>query len=227
MPVIGQNSERPGAAGLILPALSAPWVGIALLVILHAVGLVGMQTAHRDWFLSLTPVNLAVSAAVVVLWHPGNRLALTGWLLLWGGVGLAAELLGVHTGFPFGNYAYGETLGPKVLEVPWVIGLNWGVLVLGSGMLVRALQWHWLAKAALSALLMVALDAVLEPVAMRLDFWQWADGWPPLQNFAGWFGVALPLTAIFHRLKWPAANPVAVALLLIQFLFFCLILLLD
>lgn len=227
MSAISKNSERPSAASLSLRALGAPWVGIAILVILHVVGLVGMQTAHRDWFLSLTPVNLAVSAAVVVLWHAGNRLALLGWLLLWGTVGFLAELSGVHTGFPFGLYAYGPTLGPQLGEVPWVIGLNWGVLVFASGMLVRGLPWHWLAKAVLSAGLMVALDLVLEPVAILLDFWQWDGGSPPLQNYVGWFAVALPLTALFHRLRWPAGNYVAVALFFIQFCFFCLILLLG
>src|SRR2546425_880014 len=34
------------------------------------------------------------------------------------GVGLAVEALGVHTGFPFGRYAYTSTLGVRVAGVP-------------------------------------------------------------------------------------------------------------
>ena len=41
------------------------------------------------------------------------------------GVGLAAEAVGVRTGFPFGDYSYADTLGPTVLGVPVVVPLAW------------------------------------------------------------------------------------------------------
>ena len=44
------------------------------------------------------------------------------------GVALGAEALGVATGFPFGSYAYGDTLGPEVLAVPLVVPLAWAMI---------------------------------------------------------------------------------------------------
>ena len=47
----------------------------------------------------------------------------TGLLVLSAGTGLAAEVLGVRTGFPFGEYAYTDALQPQVLGVPVVVPL--------------------------------------------------------------------------------------------------------
>jgi uncharacterized membrane protein len=39
----------------------------------------------------------------------------------------------------------------------------------------------------MAALLMVALDVLIEPVAVALDFWQWENAVIPIQNFVMWF----------------------------------------
>ncbi|CAB4575478.1 unannotated protein [freshwater metagenome] len=39
--------------------------------------------------------------------------------------GFLIEQLGVTTGWPFGDYVYSDTLGPKVLEVPLVVPFAW------------------------------------------------------------------------------------------------------
>ena len=40
-------------------------------------------------------------------------------------IGVLAEVLGVRYNIIFGNYYYGNSLGPQVLEVPLIIGFNW------------------------------------------------------------------------------------------------------
>ena len=40
-------------------------------------------------------------------------------------IGVLAEVLGVRYNMIFGNYYYGNSLGPQVLEVPLIIGFNW------------------------------------------------------------------------------------------------------
>src|SRR5881397_3065439 len=42
-----------------------------------------------------------------------------------GVVGFGAEVLGVHTGVPFGDYRYTGGLGPTLASVPLVIALAW------------------------------------------------------------------------------------------------------
>ena len=49
----------------------------------------------------------------------------------------------------------------------------------------------------LAAALATAFDFLLEPVAVRLDYWRWRDGVIPLQNYVAWFLTA-GLVAILH-----------------------------
>ena len=56
-----------------------------------------------------------------------------------GGVGLAAEAVGVTTGRPFGHYAYAGTLGPQVLGVPLVVPLAWTMMAYPALLAARRL----------------------------------------------------------------------------------------
>lgn len=116
-------------------------------------------------------------------------------------VSLTAELVGTTTGWPFGAYAYGEALGPKVLErVPYAIPLSWFYLGLASWVLAS----HLAARAGLAARgwpavligawLLTVWDLVLDPAmahpAMPLAFWTWHETGSyfgmPVGNFVGW-----------------------------------------
>lgn len=221
MSAVSENSSR-SYSGAMRRLREWDWSlgAIAVLVILHVVGAVGLQTASHDWFLSLTPVNLLISAVLVMAFHKGNPAKLAAIFAITALAGFFVEVAGVKSGVIFGEYAYGETLGPKALEVPFTIGLNWFVLVYATGMITRGWRVPLVLRAAVSALLMVLLDIFLEPVAIQLDFWSWTDGVPPLQNYAAWFGLAFLLGLVLQSLKFEKGNKVAVTLFIIQMLFF-------
>jgi putative membrane protein len=195
---------------------------IAVLIILYAVGITGVALSIHPDFLLLTPVNLLISLVLVLYHHPQWSRSL--WLFLpiawlWG---FAAELFGVQTGLLFGDYQYGRVLGWKVWDTPLMIGVNWAMLAYCTGITANhALgQAHWLWRGLLASVLMVLLDVFIEPVAMRYDFWSWAGGAPPLQNYTGWFLVAFPLLSWFASIQTGRRNKVALVLLALQFIFF-------
>jgi len=201
------------------------WLGIIFLSIIYLVGLIGILWPLSDQFIMLTPVNLLVSLAVVLFFHPGWQRATPLVLFVSYLVGFGAEWFGVQTGLLFGEYRYGPVLGPQWQGTPFMIGINWMMLVYCSGITVNHLfgSGPWWVRGILAALLMVGLDFLIEPVAMKLDFWQWANGIVPLQNYVGWFLVALPLTLAFARWHTGVRNKVAVALFLWQFVFFLIL----
>ena len=110
-------------------------------------------------------------------------------------LGLAVEATGVATGFPYGEFYYGDLLGPKIAGiVPYILPLSWVPLVLGAVAAakprgdekpLRRVLWILMA-----AVLLVAIDGVLDPGATRLGFWVWPEGGlyygVPLSNYAGW-----------------------------------------
>lgn len=201
--------------------------GVSVLIILHTVGLIGMQTAYREWFLLATPIHLLLSFTVLIwtatrgAWKEVTIASMIAFAL-----GFGAEVIGVNTGLLFGDYAYGDGLGPKTFGVPWTIGLNWAMLSLASRSVVeRWLSAGWVPIGA--ACLMVGLDFLMEPVAPALDYWSFNQSPVPWTNYVTWLIVAWIIQWIYSRfLKNLPQYSADRALLGCQFLFFFFLLLL-
>ena len=71
--------------------------------------------------------------------------------------------------------------------------------------------------------LAVLYDWILEPVALKLGYWQWEGNEIPSGNYWGWFLVSALVLLIFRLLPFPKRNLFAVHLLLIQVMFFLLL----
>jgi bisanhydrobacterioruberin hydratase len=112
----------------------------------------------------------------------------------------AIEYLGVATGFPYGRFFYGDALGPTVAGlVPFLLPLSYAPLVVGA----VAAAWGGgsrLLHVAYAALLLVWMDAILDPGATSLGFWVWPGGGAyygvPPSNFAGWLLSGTLATAL-------------------------------
>jgi putative membrane protein len=131
--------------------------------------------------------------------------------------------MGIHTGFPFGNYEYGQTLGFKLFEVPLVIGVNWLLLVYLTGNLfAKKIKNDWLA-ACLAALLMVAIDFFIEPVAINLDFWSWEGNIIPISNYLGWLGVSFIIQLLYRKSGFLKENKISSYLLINLTMFFAIL----
>lgn len=205
--------------------LSPKPYSVFLLTSSYAAGAIAIPTGWIPWFIYLTPFHLCLSFALL-LWnhHPAGQRGLWIYAALAFLAGFSAEVLGVATGFPFGDYVYGPVFGLQCWKVPLLIGVNWAMQVyLGNAVVNRLLPVSmsaWL-RVALGALAPVAVDWLIEPVAIRYNMWQWAAGEPPLQNYIGWYGVSLLLSGFYHYCIGPSArNPVATLLMLLQIAFF-------
>lgn len=201
---------------------STQQMAIVVLSVLYFVGIIGIALPIHPDFILLTPLNLLVSVGLV-LWHHQNWSSKTVWYLVIAYLaGFGAELFGVQTGLLFGDYEYGRVLGLKVWDTPLMIGVNWLMLGYCAGVASNLLlgdRSFWL-RGTLAALLMVGLDVLIEPVAMQYDFWSWAGDIVPLQNYIGWFAVALPLELIFAYWHPGVRNKVGVVLFCLQIIFF-------
>jgi putative membrane protein len=134
-------------------------------------------------------------------------------VLVAGGGGLLAEAVGVHTGFPFGEYRYTGTLGVAVLGVPVLVPLAWIMMCWPAFLVGRAVAGRlragppvWLVVL-LGAWALASWDVFLDPQMVDAGHWVWADPTPalpgvadvPLTNFAGWLLVATAMMAVLHR----------------------------
>lgn len=198
-------------------------VAVALLAAMHLAGFMGLQLpASRPYFLMLVPFNLVLSAGLLSVFHSHWNYPFLFFCVFTFLAGYAVEVVGVRSGLIFGHYGYGEALGTHLLAVPPLIGLNWLILVYCTGVISAKLRTTRWGRATAGALLMVALDFLIEPVAGSLDFWRWQDNRIPPQNYLAWFVVAWVLLACFHAFPFRKSNRFAPFLYAAQLVFFLL-----
>ncbi len=188
-------------------------------LIFHAVGLVGIGFLHSERISRSTPLHLLLMTALLVVSFRPQLRRFAGWALLAAAAGIAAEWMGVHTGYLFGAYRYGSALGPAVDGVPLLIGANWVVIVAGAVSAAQAIARKPSAVVPLAAVIATAMDWLLEPVAIRLGWWSWEGGTVPFFNYVCWAGLSALLAAVWVGVRLRPGG-FAVVLLLIQAVFF-------
>ena len=172
------------------------------LIVLHVAGAIGLSIEYsRDIFLSLVPYNLTLTFLLCFFYVSFKKYFWPIFLLVL--IGFFIELIGVKTGFLFGEYSYGDGLGCKFLEVPLVIGLNWSILCLSFFSIFSVFIKKEYLLLILSSISMVLLDFIIEPVAIEFSFWSWSSISIPVQNYIMWFVISslMHYILIYYRVK--------------------------
>ena len=190
------------------------------LLVVHFFGVIGIFSPFREWFLSLTFLNLLLSLTLLVFNSGKIESSLLIYLLIAFFIGFFSEVIGVNTSLLFGDYYYGENLGYKIVGVPLIIGVNWAMLSYASGILVQQYIKPLIPRILTAATLMVLLDLLIEPVAPLIDFWHFKGGLPGLRNYTDWFFIALLLQLILAKIVPYKTNKLAGPLLALQAVFF-------
>lgn len=198
-------------------------LSLFLLVAVYTVGIVSILLGHTDNLMRLTPYNLLFATAVLIYNAEKPDTAYVIWFLICAVAGFLVEAIGTATGVIFGSYAYGNGLGIKLIDVPLMIGINWPVLVFATSAILLPFGLHWALRAFIGALMMVAYDIFLEPVAMRFDFWDWDGGVVPLRNYLAWFVIGLLMQLGVNRYVVPLKNKIALYVIVVQTVFFAIL----
>lgn len=191
-----------------------------VLLLIYVSGLIGIFSSSSDWFLQFTPLNLIISAFFVLLYFEKKDLNLFITFFLVSIAGYAIEAIGVATGWPFGSYSYGEVLGIKVLGVPLMIGINWGMLAFACASVAKSLVSNKYKASLIGASFMVLLDFVMEPTAIVYGFWNWEAVSIPVTNYLAWFTISYVLILFINFRVKDLTNSLALPFLIIQFCFF-------
>lgn len=206
-------------------------------VLFHVSGFIGMFTSKYSWFVANTSLNLLIMFALILWTHTGKNAAFFAFVFICFVTGMLTEIIGVNTALLFGKYEYGKVLGTGIMNVPWIIGVNWFTVMYCSGIAIAHLHRRIESGSAAAesitprirllsfiidgALLATFFDYVLEPAAVKLGYWKWiGSGNIPFSNYLCWFLISCLLLTVFKLLSFPKHNQFAVHLLIIQLLFF-------
>ena len=176
-------------------------IAIAALWVFHIAACIGVTLGFKDWFISKTPFTLSLMLIMLIVYFPIKKFKKWVFAFIVFCLGFLVEWIGVKYGIPFGKYHYGENLGVKLDGIPLMIGVNWTVLVLITGVISAKLTSKIWLRILSASLLMVFLDFFMEKSAPIFDFWIWDIGHAPLQNYVAWFGIALIMQFLFQSFK--------------------------
>jgi uncharacterized membrane protein len=171
-------------------------------------GVVALQIAYplvhgdvRNHLIVVIVLALAAAGVTHAAMTRGRRTAVA-MLLVTAVPGFAVEVVGVHTGVPFGHYRYADSLGPTLFGTPLLIGLAWTMLTWPAAVVARRLVHGRTARILAGAWALASADLFLDPQLVAAGAWTWRSPDPhlpgvpdvPLTNFAGWLAVAFVLS---------------------------------
>ena len=185
--------------------LSARATNLLLVLIVAIYGITRLleSTSHSSAPTVLVALDI-LSALAFALIHGARHYGVRGigvFVAICLIVGNVIENIGVMTGFPFGRYFFADLMGPKLFNVPILlgcayIGMAYVSYVLASILLGRIdpilAGAHSFALPVVAGFIMVAWDLAQDPVwATVLHGWIWRDGGPwfgvPVSNYFGWY----------------------------------------
>jgi putative membrane protein len=191
-------------------------------IIFYAIGITGLIVPFTyPFFLALFPFVLFFNFIALAKFHPvkidlKTLTVISGIFLL----SFAIEVIGVNTGYIFGTYKYGNSLGFKLLNVPLIIGINWVLLIYTTSSVAEKINIKGFPGIIVASSIMVVYDIILEQVAPKIDMWYWCNNVVPLQNYIAWFVIALGFHFVFKTFKINSQNKLAIVILICQFIFF-------
>lgn len=196
------------------------------LLIFYSVGLIGFIIPYTyPIFQHLIPLAILLNVYLLLVNHEGLTLKeiMVFVFILLGGFFI--EAIGVQTGFPFGMYEYGSIMGPRIFNTPLIIGLNWLMLAYGAYYFSDKLPIPQWLKPLAGSILMVLYDILLEPMAIKLEMWNWTEIKVPIQNYISWFIISLAFLIVMAIVKIRIRNGIVMHVILLQSGLFGLLLL--
>lgn len=210
-------------------------------IFFHTIGLIGILFFDRTFFVEATVFNLLISLLLLFWTGPNRQAGFWIFFIVAAIIGFGSEAIGINTGKLYGLYRYTHNLGPMWLGVPLIIAVNWFIVTYCVASTVHAL-FHklsaglpegapktspWLKFTSVvidGATLAIFFDWIMEPVAVKLGYWQWLEnGSIPAFNYISWFVISMTILICFELLQFNRRNKFAVNLLLIQIMFFLLL----
>lgn len=197
-------------------------LAIVLIILFHLVGLTGVYIPQlTPVMIQIVPYHLLLMAVLLMFTHRTFNIKFLLFFVIIFGLGYAAEWVGVHKGSIFGNYSYGKTFGFKLHDIPLIVGVNWFLLVYSTGVLLqRSAIKNIFVKLFYGGLALTMLDFLIEPVAIRDDYWHWTNGDIPLTNYITWFVLSVIMLFIFEKFHFKKQGMAGPVLLVAQFVFF-------
>ena len=127
------------------------------------------------------------------------------------------------------TYSYSSSFHCFIFYVPLWIALGWAVLLYLGYSATQKIKLPY-QRAAIAALIPLAIDILLDPIAIRLKFWTWGgfslqEGFfgVPANNFIGWFIVSYIFILFYLLVKKKKKEKKKWLIPILEYIFFFIV----
>src|SRR5260221_10992913 len=214
--LVAWSCRRPNHRSFGLPATGGEMTGLpgkhdraSGIVIWIFIAVYAAASLFPSFFPTAFSMSVQLALAfflplAIAIIHGALRYGIAGivaFMILCFGISNTFENLGVLSGFPFGHYHYTEVMGPKLFQVPLLIGPAYFGAGYTSWVLAEILlreidrvpdRLSVIAIPVVAAFIMVGWDVCFDPGSSTLHhLWIWENGGGyfgvPLTNYLGWY----------------------------------------
>jgi uncharacterized membrane protein len=194
---------------------------VILLIAVHIIWIVGYSLPETtDLFKALSPLLFAISAIVLFSFHKQFNKSFFRFIGVSLFIIIILAVILSQTGFIYHSFAFGPAIGIQILGVPLIYPLFWINIVYSTGSITRKLQVIRFMKVVIAALMVLIIDLTIEPVAAKLEFWQWQNPGIPFLEYIITTSVSFILLMIFHLSRFRKTNVMAPVYYITALLFF-------
>ncbi len=142
-------------------------------------------------YLFLFEFGAILSFFLILRREYGNK-RLFETLILAFAYGLLLEIINTHLSR---SYSYNNNFIFQIYGIPFAIAAGWGIVYYATRIAAEFYRFEWYQAPFFMAFIAVIFDLILDPIAVRLQFWFWripADQeWfgVPYDNLIGWMAV--------------------------------------
>ena len=129
-----------------------------------------MFTNQKAFFVQSTPFNLLLCFALIIWTQSQKNLAFYIFFCIAFVTGIVVEVIGVNTSMLFGEYQYGAILGPRIRQVPWVIGINWFIVIYCCGISIHTLLSKALQQMGKQVARLRAISVIVDGATLAVFF---------------------------------------------------------
>ena len=177
----------------------------AILIGIPAFFMVFFEDLPTPSFLPVLLILVLAAPTLINFIESQNRYKALAVYLLFTIIAISIELIGVRTGFPYGNFHYSDLLPLKVAgEVPVTLSLTFVPLLIGAFAISQKISNNKLTRIILTTVFLLLADLVLDPGAVHVNLWTFEQNGfyynVPFSNYLGWIFSGLifsVLCAIF------------------------------
>lgn len=201
--------------------LANSYICCSLAVAIHLASLAIYLSPQFTALEKFIPYNWILLLGLIIINQPDKSAKFWLFLLLCFSLSFLTELFSLTTGLIFGDFQYSLTLGTKVVGVPLLIGVFWVLLSYATGAFFKNfnIRSHTL-RSLYAALFFLLLEILIEPVAIKFNYWEYLSMIVPLQKYVAEFCFSFILLRILYHSEFKKRNPAASVVFIMQVLFY-------